>query len=147
MNEQNGQPPGPSKETLAHLHGMLPSFAKGIAEKKAMGKGRKENPRVPRSVCPVCGTGFDFGPQVAALPKPDPCVSCKRDLDAGYTAFICDDRYIIAKSAMLADMAGKIMQLSPPVFERMAKEYEAQWKVENGHANTGTLEAGDSGPV
>jgi len=147
MHESNGQPPGPSNETLKHLAGMLPSYAKAVAEKKLGGKGRKEAPRVPRSVCPICGTGFDFGPAVHNLPKPDKCKSCEKDLAAGYTAFICDDRFIIAKSARLADMAGKIIQLSPPVFERLAKEYELEWKVKHGPSNTATLEAGDSGAV
>lgn len=129
MNQSNGQPPGPSEHTLKHLASMLPSYAAAVAQKKIGGKGRKEPPRVPRKLCPICGHGFDHGPMTAPLPEAIPCEVCQGDLDDGYTAFVSGDRYIIAKSEHLADMAGKIIQLSPPVFEQLAKEYEAEWKV------------------
>jgi len=122
---------GPSDETLKHLHGMLPSYAKAVAEKRIGGKGRKEAPLVPRKVCPICGTGMDHGPMTKALPEAVNCPTCQNHLNAGYTAFICGDRYIIAKSARLADMAGKMITLGLPVFERLAKEYEAEWRVKD----------------
>lgn len=147
MHESNGQPPGPSNETLKHLAGMLPSYAKAVAEKKLGGKGRKEEARVPRKVCQVCGVGMDYGPQKTALPEVSLCEYCKKELKDGYTAFVSGDRYVIAKSARLADMAGKVVKISPHVLEKLSKEFELEWKVKNEHDNTGKLEAGDSGPV
>jgi hypothetical protein len=129
MSEGNGQPPGPSQETLKHLHAFMPSFAQAVAEKKIGGKGRKEPPRVPRNVCPVCGTGSDYGPMTKPLPDAVTCKDCQRDLDQGFTAFICGDRYCIAKHPMLPDMAGKIVPLSLPIFTRITEKHTAKTKA------------------
>ncbi len=122
---------GPSDQTLKHLAAMLPAYAEAVASKKIGGKGRKEMPRVPRQICPVCGTGADYGPMTKPLPDPVNCVACQKDLDAGFIAFTCGDRYVIAKSTRLADMGGKIINLSPPVFDKLVKEYHDEWEVKS----------------
>jgi hypothetical protein len=129
---------GPDVGQLRALHGMLPSFAKGIVEKKTLGKGNKVHavkPKVPRKICKVCALAFDHVEGTEPLPlTPSKCEKCDAMLKQGYIAFISGDRYIFAKSKAMADQAGEILKISEPVFEKLAKQFEvtASQKEKNG---------------
>jgi hypothetical protein len=128
------RPKGPSDHTLKHLAGMLPTFTKGVIERKATGKGRKvgtPNTVVqPTRMCPICLKAFDFFqvPEDSTL-KAEHCVRCAALLKEGYIAFTSGKRFAFAKSSRMMDLAGKVVKLSPEVFEKLAQHYKDEWSV------------------
>ena len=120
------QPPGPSHETLANLSAMLPSFIKGMAKKRAFGRGKPAQVRRPQKVCKVCGLLHDhalLSPNADLEIKPANCPPCQKMLDDGQIALVCGDKYAFATSPKLSDWAGKIVHVSPHVMEAIEKEY------------------------
>jgi len=131
------QPPnlGPSRETLLNLKAMMPSFIKGMAKKKVLGKGIVSAVRRPRKVCPVCGLLFDHAmikPTEDVKIETQPCKTCDTALKDGYCALVCGDKYALLKSAELEDWAGKIKQVSPHVIESLEKQYAVTTLKING---------------
>jgi Zn-finger nucleic acid-binding protein len=123
------EPAGPDRNTLKNLAGMLPSFMRGLAHKKSVGKGKSV--RVPRAtkMCPICADGYEkknLPPDDRSNPEIKNCPACQAQLDAGSAAFVCGDYYAFGMSPQLADMAGQIIQVSPHVMEALKKEFNAQ---------------------
>jgi hypothetical protein len=127
-------PKGPSDETLKRLAGMLPSFTKGVIERKASGKGRKVGtPNVvvrPTKVCTICLTTFDFKetPEDSRLTGEN-CVRCASLLREGYIAFTSGKRFAFAKSERMKDLAGTVVKLSAEVFDKLEAHYKDEWKT------------------
>lgn len=116
---------GPSPETLANLKAMLPSFIKGLAKKKILGKGIQAQVRRPRKCCKVCGLLFDYtflSPSAELEIKPDLCKTCGPMLKEGYTALVCGEKYAIVKSPAFESWAGEIIRISPHVMEAVEKQ-------------------------
>lgn len=132
MNEDKG----PSESTLKHLAGMLPSFAKGVVERKVTGKGRKVGvPNVvvrPTKACTICLTTFDFKetPEDSSLIS-EHCVRCASLLREGYIAFTSGKGFAFAKSERMKDLAGQIVKLSAEVFDKLEAHYKDEWKHGN----------------
>ena len=59
MTEDSPQIPGPSRQTLKNLRGMLPSFIKGMEQKRTIGKGKAGMLARPHKCCKVCGLLWD----------------------------------------------------------------------------------------
>ncbi len=123
---------GPSKDWLKHMRKMLPSLAKGVVEKRTIGKGNKALlRRKPRKVCSYCTRLFDHALfKDAESPKleVDTCPECKAKLDDGFVAIVATgNRICFVKSERLKDMAGKCVRVSPDNFDRIAKEYDLNW--------------------
>lgn len=116
---------GPSHETLANLHAMLPSFIKGLRKKRVVGRGRPASVIRPRKVCKVCGLLFDkvsmsSADEVSIVPAL--CENCEPMLAEGYTALVCGEDYAIIKSERLKDWAGQIIHISANVMEKLKHE-------------------------
>lgn len=116
---------GPSHETLANLHAMLPSFIKGLRKKRVVGKGRPASVIRPRKVCKVCGLLFDkvsmpADAEVSIVPAL--CQLCEPMLEGGYTALVCGEDYAIIKSERLKDWAGQIIHVSAHVMDALKNE-------------------------
>lgn len=116
---------GPSHETLANLHAMLPSFIKGLRRKQVIGKGNPASVIRPGKVCKVCGLLFDkvsmpADAEVSIVPAL--CKTCEPMLEEGYTALVCGEDYAIIKSDRLKDWAGQIIHISANVMEKLKHE-------------------------
>lgn len=125
------QPPGPSRDTLKNLAGMLPSFTMAMKGKKITGKGAPLKILRPRKVCPVCGDLYDkvmLPPNADLALEPKNCERCQGLLDEKWTAFTCGENYAFARSPGLVSMAGQMVQISPSVFEQLAKEFDVHTK-------------------
>lgn len=113
---------------------MLPSFAKGVVERKVTGKGRKVGtPNVvvrPTKVCTICLTTFDFKESMedSALTS-EHCVRCASLLREGYIAFTSGKRFAFAKSKSMEDLAGTVVKLSTEVFDKLEAHYKDEWKT------------------
>lgn len=126
---------GPSHETLANLHAMLPSYIKGLEKKKIGGKGIPAVIRRPRKCCKVCCRMFDHtwaSPSAEMEVKPCLCRTCGPALRHGYVALVCGDKYALIKSPRFKDDAGEIIQISPYVMEAVEKEFGSKLKI-NGN--------------
>ena len=132
------QPTGPDRNTLKNLAGMLPSFMRGLAHKKSVGKGKPVPAPRATKMCPICADGYDKKNLPAddrSNPEIKNCPKCQAHLDSGLAAFVCGDHYAFAMSPKLSDMAGEIIQVSPHVMkvlkkahilEATIKEFDAQ---------------------
>lgn len=123
------QPVGPDRNTLRQLAGMLPSFMKGLAHKKSVGRGKPVPTPKATKLCPICADGYEkknLPPQDNTSPDIVNCPKCQAQLDAGSAAFVCGDWYVFAMSPRLSDMVGKIVHVSPHVMEALKKEFDAK---------------------
>lgn len=123
---------GPSKDWLRQMKKMLPSLAKGISEKRAIGKGRKALMiRKAQKVCQYCAKLHDFAffkDEVSPELKIDACQHCKDKLEAGYTAIVSQGgKLCFVKSERLKEFAGKSIHVSPENFALIEAEYKANW--------------------
>lgn len=113
---------------------MLPSVAKGIAEKKFGGKGTPVQAKRPRKCCKICVKFFDHVVSKEQLPlEPGICLECDTMLKEGYIAFTSGDRFCFAKSEALNDMAGTIVQISESVFQQLAAKHSAKIQEKEKH--------------
>lgn len=120
---------GPSRETLKHLHSMLPSAAAGIAQKK-IAKNRpvvtNKNDLSPSKVCEVCSALFGFIHKYDGDLQSSVCHKCQKQLDQSLTAFVSVDRYAFGKSELLKDMAGKIVHVQEESMNEIQKQFKMQ---------------------
>lgn len=113
---------------LGKLFGMLPTFIKGHREKTILGKGRKVE--TSKNACRVCGVLYVIA--LGEEGKITVCPTCKLSLDSGLTAILSKDltghpRYCFAKMGEKhADMAGRIVPVSPSVFDKIQAEFNQQ---------------------
>lgn len=121
------EPKGPDPEFFKRLKKQLPSLRDEVEKKRTLRGHTPVSEMVPKKVCSVCGKGFDWGPIKGPIPDLAVCDKCQAKLDEGYTALKSDNRYAFIKSASLADMAGKIVPISPDVMEAVQKHYVAEW--------------------
>jgi hypothetical protein len=132
--------PGPKRETLLNLKAMLPSFIEGMAKKRAVGRGVPAQVRRPKKVCKVCGLLFDH----VMMKLTDEtniesslCNPCQKQLDEGWTALVCAEKYAIVRAKALSDWAGQIKRVSPNVMEALEKQFGVQTKAKsNGHSDS-----------
>lgn len=132
---------GPSHETLANLHAMMPSFIKGLKKKAVFGKGRPAAVSRPRKVCKVCGLLHDhamLSPTAELEIKSDLCETCGPMLKDGYAALVCGEKYAIIKCDALKDWAGTIKQVSPNVMDAVEKNISESKTRINGNERTGS---------
>lgn len=123
------QPQGPSPETLRHLHGMLPSFVKGMKEKRAVGKGKPVGVMKARKVCPVCSKLYDkIWTSADIILESKNCERCQEFFDDGCIALVCGDKFAFVKSPRFATIPQKIVHLSPQNMEKVQKEFDAKWE-------------------
>lgn len=130
INESD--PTGPDLGALRQLHGMLPSVAKGLVEKQAIGKGIKAKPMIqplkPTKICEACSLLFAFQRDYEGEIQSAVCSKCEKLLEQGFTCFVSADRYAFGKSSTLADMAGRIVQITEPTMTAMEKRFEVKKK-------------------
>lgn len=125
---QDDQPTGPSPETLKNLAGMLPSFVKGLEEKRSIGRGTPVHLK-PRKMCKVCGRMWDkVSTKEDVLLEGAVCETCAAMFKDGCVALVCGDQFAFAKSESLKDLAGEIITIQPHNFEKIQKQFEAEWK-------------------
>lgn len=116
---------------LDKLFGMLPSFIKGHRQKKIIGKGKPVE-HAPRDACRICGVLY-IG-TLGAQGEVAICPTCKTSLDSGLTAIITTTISGPCKYAFVrmgeknADMAGKVVPVSPSVFAQVWQRYEDDQK-------------------
>lgn len=120
---------------LRHLKGMLPSFAKGVREKRVFGRGKAVPVMKARKVCPVCSALFDkINTTGDVLLETKNCERCQRYFDDGCIALVCGDEYAFVKSESLKDLPEKIVRLQPFNMEKIKKAYDAEWKTKEPDA-------------
>jgi hypothetical protein len=127
-------PNAPDIRNLRALRPFVRSAARGVAESKIGGKGLKVSlPMRPTRLCNICGCGFDFARTSADIEmKHDTsCKECLASLDDGYTAFVADNRFCFGKSQRLADLAGKIVHVSPETMNSLEGKFKIEQKFKN----------------
>lgn len=123
---------GPNLNTLRGLAGMLPTFAKGVVERKVSGKGAKVAPsKRPTKTCPVCFAAWDWQPIGVELgdefaTSSQVCSRCDGILKEGYIAIVCGGEYAFVKHDHLIDMAGTIQRVKPETFEKLRGKFKVQ---------------------
>src|SRR5512137_2316574 len=93
-------PKGPNPGTLKALKGMIPSLIRGLARKRAVGKGKPVLVMRESKVCTVCGAAHTRIPLSASaefIPEGDPCPRCQTLLDQGCCAVRCGEEFAIFK--------------------------------------------------
>jgi len=130
---------GPSRETLLSLKAMLPSFIKGMAKKRTIGRGAPTLTRRPKKVCKVCGLLWDYKllkvSEETNIESVN-CEVCQKQLDDGCAALVCGEKYAFIKSNSLQDWAGTIQRVSPNVMDAIEKELGAAKLKANGSKHT-----------
>lgn len=114
------------------MKGMLPSLAKGVVEKRTIGKGRKAlMVRKAQKTCPYCTQLYDFKlfkDEESPKLEVEVCPQCKAKLDEGFVAIVAEGSKIcFVKSERLKDLAGQSIRVSPENFEKIEAEYKANW--------------------
>lgn len=140
LNES--QPSGPDMGNLRTAFGMLPSLAKGIVEKKTVGKGTKVKPLIaplkPTKVCECCSLLFQFQRDYEGEIQSAVCAKCQKSLDQGFTCFVSADRYAFGKSTFLHDMEGKLVQITEKTMDQLKKRFEVMSKEKNDQPPSAT---------
>ena len=138
--------PGPDKETLRQLAGMLPSVIEHAENKRILKTGSRSLSH-PHRVCVICLKTFDFKRVAPEKIERSVCEICNISLVEGYTAIICDDKYAFVRSEALADLAGKIVSVTGPQMARIEEKHQLQLKRRELTANIIPLFEDDAGAV
>jgi hypothetical protein len=124
MSQENT---GPNPESLRQLSGMLPSYAKGLVEKRIQKNRPAPVPTAaPTKYCEICMALFDRKFEHKGPVESDVCHKCQKLLDEGLTAFITADAYAFGKSDSLKDMAGKIVQIQDATMKMMRDLFDVK---------------------
>ena len=113
---------------------MLPSFIKGMEQKRTIGKGKAGMLARPHKCCKVCGLLWDrkfVDPRTDIAIQPDNCGVCDGKLQQGLIAFVCGDMYAFAEApadGYLNDFKGSMIHVSPNVMEEISKHVKLQKK-------------------
>lgn len=113
-------------------------MAMSVHEGKLHGRGRKIGKPQPRKTCPVCCKLFDFVSveREKAEIKAEPCEECGKLLKEGWIAFTSGDKYAFCRSERMKDLGGKIVPLSPGVFQKIEDAFPMEWKTRVKHNGT-----------
>jgi hypothetical protein len=123
--------PGPDPKNLRFMAGMLPSMVDHHEAKRKAKGGVSVHKAQPTKNCNICSKMFDYKVVLDGEIAMGTCPECQKQLDEGQTAFVCRSMsqqfYAFATNPDLADMAGKIMEISEPIFRKaFAKWFEEQ---------------------
>lgn len=111
---------GPEKGWLKHMASILPKMARDVVRGTIGGRGKRAVKKPP-AFCGICGK---IAKAESDKLKLSLCVACAGMLADGYTAAKCGDKFVFFKSPRLADMAGKIMPVSPGTMAKLWQEFE-----------------------
>ena len=115
----------------------MPSFIKGLVNKKIIGKGKPLQVLKPRQCCKVCGLLFDK----ALMPADQEqtivqslCETCGPLLKAGYIAFVYGSDYAIVKTDKFPEWNGKIVHTHETEMQGIKKLFgELKHRVNGAH--------------
>jgi len=133
-------PNAPDVSNLKFLKEMLPSLIKGLAEKKAIGRGKRVAPRRPWKCCAVCCDIYEYKESFEEVTLENGhCPKCDGLLKEGYVAFVSGDKFAFGKSDRLKDKAGEVMAISLETMAKLEKQFTSEWKKnKNGNNDEGT---------
>lgn len=138
-------PQGPNRETLKSLKGMIPSFIRGLAQKRAVGKGKAVLVMRDSKVCTICGaahTRISLPASPEFIPEGEPCPRCQALLDQGCCAVCCGNEFAIFKPppGLLQDWVGKVNEIGPQVMAAIKNKFNPM------RGNAGTSKSSPNDP-
>lgn len=135
----NDDAPGPSRETLLNLRAMLPSFIKGLRDRKIVGKGKPILTPRPTKCCGICGSMHAekmMRRDVEIQIVPEHCPRCLELLASHHTAFVCGDKFVFRETAPdLKDFDGQVIRVGPHVMDELEKRFSVQQRRKNNGNN------------
>ena len=129
--------PGPQRNTLLNLKAMLPSLFRGLKD-GSIGKRvqKAQLIRQPRKFCVICGKAWDhvfvkLGEETDT--KTEHCGKCAARLQAGETAFVCQDHFVFAiMPDRFSDMRGEVVPVSLHVMDQLQAQYKVEVQTKTG---------------
>lgn len=127
-NGENGPHPDSLRKMLGQLKNMVHEARRSVSRRRNRVYAGGSPVRVPRQICDVCQTAFDFSSQTnPEPPKQSRCVVCRGKLGEGLTAFVNKSKTHYAWLAPFADLkAGQVYLISDDAMEIVMKRFKDQ---------------------